>query len=367
MIECRGRFVAIQGVNGVVAGPRSLDAATPSDPRFGVVDVIASFATTLLASLLAATPATLVTPPAARGETVRTPLQLDGEVEARARVEFDAQLAAGLGRSGLSTPILDAGCEDLRCWSAAAAQVNAAYLIWPRVTATGRDYDVVVELVEVATASVVATTEQTCEVCGVQEAAEVLASASASLAAKLANMDQGPPMVAVQVAPAGALIEIDGELVGRAPVEREVEPGAHWISASLEGYVSQKREIQSTRGVRESVSLRLSPVPVLGPTKMEIAGWSLVGVGAAGLATGVVLAVLEERPNRVQCSGEDIDPDGDCRLRYATLEAGIGTLAVGGALFVTGLTLALVGRKKRKRSNTSVAVTPRSIAVHGRF
>ncbi len=324
-------------------------------------------ATILLASLFTANPAALVTALGASVETVRAPLQLEGEVEDRARVEFDAQLAAGLKRSGLATPIVDAVCDDLSCWAEAGAEAGAAYLILPRVTASGRDYEVRIQLVDVATASVVATTEQTCEVCGVQEAAEVLGSASATLAAKVANTEQGPPVLAIDAQPPGALVSVDGELIGRAPIEREVETGTHWISITLDGYVSQKREISSTRGVRESLSFQLQPTPVIGRTKMELAGWSLVGIGAAGLGTGVVLAVLEERPNRLRCDGDDVDPEGDCRLRYATLEAGIGTLAAGGVLFATGLTLALVGRKKRRRANTSVALTPRSVVLRGRF
>lgn len=351
----------------LAAGLPPLDGRALRDPRFVVVDVTVSSATILLASLFAANPAALTTAPGVGAETVRAPLQLEGEVEDRARVEFDAQLAAGLKRSGLATPIVDAACDDVECWAKAGAEAGAAYLIWPRVTASGRDYDVTIQLVDVATASVVATTEQTCEVCGVQEAAEVLGAASATLAAKLANTEKGPPMLAIDAQPAGVLVSIDGELVGRAPVEREVEPGSHWISVSLDGYVSQKREIKSTRGVRESISFQLLPTPIVGRTKMELAGWSLVGIGAAAIGTGVVLAVLEERPNRLQCDGDDVDPDGNCRLRYATLEAGIGTLAAGGVLLATGLTLALVGRKKRKRANTSVAITPTGFTLRGRF
>jgi hypothetical protein len=242
--------------------------------------------------------------------------------------------------------------------------------VWPKVRVVERDYTITIELLDAASGKVLATVEQTCEVCGVHEAAETLGGVTATIGSKLDAVQLGPAVLEIRSTPTGAVIEVDGEPAGRAPVERELEEGEHWISARLEGYVTQRRQIRAVPGVREGLDLELSAVPVDAPTRpsrTEIAGWTLLGIGSAAIVTGVVLIVLEERPNRLQCSGDDVDPLGNCRLRYATLEPGIGTAAAGGALVIGGLTMALVARKRRKSKKVSAYLNPWGVGLHGRF
>lgn len=303
---------------------------------------------------------------------LRAPLAVDGSLPPRAFDELDQQLDAGLGRIDARVERIEApaDCTDATCLAEHARAAGARYVVQPRVRVVERDYTITIDLIGAENGATLATVVQTCEVCGVHEAAQTLGDVTATVGSKLEALQLGPAILEIHSTPGGAVIELDGEPVGRAPVERQLEEGEHWISARLEGYVTQRRQVRAVAGVRESLELQLAPVPVeapTGPGRLEIAGWSLLGIGAAGIATGAVLIVLEERPNRAQCSGDDVDPLGNCRLRYATLEPGIGTIAAGGAIAIAGLTMALVGRRRRVAPKTTAWLTPWSLGIRGRF
>jgi hypothetical protein len=72
-------------------------------------------------------------------------------------------------------------------------------------------------------------------------------------------------------------------------------------------------------------------------------------VGLASLATGVSLVAVDDQPDRIRCSGANIDGDGDCRYRVETRNAGIGVAAAGLVITGTAIGLLIASRKPRKR------------------
>ena len=66
---------------------------------------------------------------------------------------------------------------------------------------------------------------------------------------------------------------------------------------------------------------------------------------------------MDEKPVTSDCSGANIDFQGNCRWRYDTLEGGIGLVAGGALLIGTGVALLVVGRDKTPVSPVA-RVTP---------
>jgi len=97
---------------------------------------------------------------------------------------------------------------------------------------------------------------------------------------------------------------------------------------------------------------------------MMIAGWSLVGVGAASLAAGLVLgAMAAERASELEdhnASGttEYTDVEGD-EEAGRNLQAGqIAALAVGGAVAVTGAVLLILDARRDSGEKKSAWLAP---------
>jgi hypothetical protein len=96
-------------------------------------------------------------------------------------------------------------------------------------------------------------------------------------------------------------------------------------------------------------------------------GWSLVGVGAAALATGgALVGVAAWRDDRAEGSGTHQDFLDEVDRALLEQRIGIGLLAAGGAIAVAGaVRLAIVGRGRRDRP-VALRVSP-GVGVLGRF
>jgi tetratricopeptide (TPR) repeat protein len=102
----------------------------------------------------------------------------------------------------------------------------------------------------------------------------------------------------------------------------------------------------------------------------RIAGYSLLGVGAAGLATGVVFGVLalnsrqdaEDRCEAGFCTGEARGPQQQYRTRALAADIAFGAAAVSAAV---GTYLVLTGYQKQssERPSVSAGLTPGGVRV----
>src|SRR5690606_9230094 len=189
------------------------------------------------------------------------------------------------------------------CAAQGAKGVGADYAIWMSVELDRRDYAITLELIDAGTAEIVSSTSERCEVCGISEARDVVDNQAAALRASLEAATLAPPVVVFRSTPPGATIRLDGQVLGTTPLETILDPGMHHIEASLGGHVDGQRTFEAVTGVRTAVSFDLEPAPrPESIRKLRIFGWTALGVGIAGLATGATLIGIDGRQNTLDCS-----------------------------------------------------------------
>jgi hypothetical protein len=301
------------------------------------------------------------------------PLRIEGDLSASRRDELEAGLRAGLERAGLqrgqapTTAVRD--CETSTCAAELARATQADFAIVARMTVVRRDYDMSIEVIDARQAKVIASSAERCEICGIAEVLELVDTQAAALSARLSALRLGAPVFAFESSPAGALIRLDGTVVGETPFEREVEPGARRVSAELPGYVTQAREIEAVAGVRSTVDFVLTPIPrSVRHRRLRTFGWTAIGVGGAAVVVGVPLIAVHGRENRLVCTGENVDPRGNCKYLHATRGPGIAVTVVGAVLLATGVSIVLATRPRaRERRSAALGVGPRGMTLTGRF
>jgi hypothetical protein len=273
------------------------------------------------------------------------PVRFEGELPEYRHEQFEHSIRSALARGGVETVAAPPTGVD-------PETVGAAYALRSSVVIRRRDFDIKLEVVELATSRVVASNRETCNVCGAAEAAEVVTAQVGALVQKLGAVLQGPPVLVLTSEPPRMLVEIDGETVGRTPLRRVVTAGPHQIRMFGAGYVAEVREVESVNGVEESLALRLSPVPRRSNARsLRVAGGTLVGIGLGMVVVGAVLTAIDGQPYRARCSGTDVDRDGDCRHLYNGLPVGVSLTVTGATATLVGTGLLLAARRKSAESD----------------
>lgn len=255
----------------------------------------------------------------------------------------------GLGRGQVAIERLEGNCQDRACWIAIARKRGANPLLFTTVEHRGPDQHITLELVDPDRNEVLTALEGFCEICGSNELLVTTADLSATLSVRLSRRDVAPALVVLRGSPAGATVEIDGEVVGTLPWEGELTVGEHTLRISQEGYVPLHRVLVANAGFREHLELALQPdVPRTRsrppshdpPTTVRLAvGGALTGSGALTLAGGIALFAYDGRPHRATCRSMGIDANGRCALQHETTNAAVATTVVGGAAVVAGAAL----------------------------
>ncbi len=299
-----------------------------------------------------------------RKRVVILPADMNADIPETTRSEFTTAFEHGLARAGLevhdASPRLNRrGCVAPECIRAVAAMSLAAAAIRLRVTSSARDYDIAIELFDGERGVMVAKTGERCELCGVAEVSDAIQSHTAALRQRLDTTTAAPARLSIHTRPKGAALSIDGIAVGLAPVTRVVVPGPHVVRAELPRHKAAERRVHAVPNVDEIVDLDLPRLDRGRETAMSRAGWSLLSVGAAALIAGVVLVAIDGRENRSLCSGEDVDPRGNCRWIYRTNAAGIGVLVSGLGLIGGGIGLVAGASIRRATDVPGTFVTRR--------
>ena len=100
----------------------------------------------------------------------------------------------------------------------------------------------------------------------------------------------------------------------------------------------------------------------------KIAGYVLLGVGAAGLVTGAVLQGLAGAAVERGQDTEDPQVYEDARSDMKKLQAGaIGAFAVGGAALIAGIVIVLVAKKEPQAEDLSILPTTNGLMIRGTF
>lgn len=321
------------------------------------------------------------------------PLAVDGEVSEVDEQALAEELVEGLRRGAFGVvPPADVAaadtsastCANADCVKKIAAATGATHVVRARVVLEDRDYTVSVELYDGKSGTVVASSSDNCEICGIAEAGNLMASAAATLRTKLDALAQGPSTLVVGSVPAGAEVRIDGELVGTTPFEAPVVAGKHVLRVSTEGFITVEREVTFVEGVRETLSFELDKVPSRLPARPW--GWASLGVGIASLGTSIGFLVLDvtNRPFKVggRCEGDNVDADGDCAelwdpdvVTYSTAIAGATLVTLGIAILLSAGKRNRDGKAKTKagKAGKPQARRPRfgigagSVMMRGRF
>lgn len=314
----------------------------------------------LLAALLGAPSASASTTsaeppePAAEQDALRVvllPLEVEGTLAESWRGELHQALRRGLADGNMvvvSGPQGEAleDCRETSCITATSRDARAEGVVRARIAVVDRDYDVVIELLD-SGGETVATSEESCAVCGMAEVVALVRGQAAALRGRLLASTLDDPVLEIRSTPPGAEVRVDGTLVGTTPLRHQLPAGPHRITLDARGYSTEVREVEAAAGVRETleVELHTDDDP---RRRRRIAGASLTGVGAGATVAGAVLWGLDSRPAPGdRCRGSNVDPQGRCRYLYDTRTMGIAVTTVGVALVATGVGLLISGRRRR--------------------
>jgi PEGA domain len=321
---------------------------------------VATLPTLAIARVAAPEAAPEAAPTAAEVTPIRAailPLAVEGdEMPTADRDQLTGRLVEGLRRGDFDVIAPDevlrqapnaATCRDAACYTAIARTTGASHVVRAVVQAEDRDYQVEVVLVDGKDGAQVASAADSCQICGVAEVADLLDAAAATLRTKLDNLAQGPATLVVASNPAGARVSIDGELKGTTPFNAPVLAGKHVLRISLEGYITVEREVTFVEGIEETQSFELEKVPSRLPGRPW--GWVSLGVGLAGVGTGVAFAVLDDRPYRLDCDRPDAQ--GDCPQLWDVEWYAVGAAVVGAGLATLGVAILLNSAKRRTKKS----------------
>lgn len=251
-----------------------------------------------------------------------------------------------------------AACADDDCRAQLIAKSGAQFLLVPEIILEDEDYTLRLTLYA-ASGSEAVQIEDTCGLCGLAEAVDLMGDLGARLGRKVAVATR-TAVVEVLSTPPGASVLIGGELVGTTPFELPLDAGAHHLRLQLDGYIGLGRDVEVVAGESMTLDLelqRLPPKPALDRKMLLGFGWGAIVAGFGGVVGGATLMAIDERPIRSDCAGANVDINGTCRWRYATLTGGVSLVAIGAVLIGTGVAL-LVARRKTFESSSAVRVRP---------
>ena len=215
-----------------------------------------------------------------------------------------------------------AGCSgDAACRTELARELRARFVVRVVVDEPKEsDFDVRIEAFDPIASKVIATFEEPCTICSEADLKRIVQERS-----------------------------IDARLA----LERHLAPLAE------EPKVVQVQPLEPAPIEPPPVEIRMAK-----PSPLSLAGWGLVGAGAAATVGGVVLLALQGSN-----AGCPADPrGGDCLpLVYRTVVPGSATLAAGVVLAATGVGLVFAGRKRERATTARLLPTTNGLLVTGRF
>lgn len=284
------------------------------------------------------------------------PLVVEGEMPDSDRATLTEQLVGGLQRGAFEvvTPSEveatgEGKCAKPNCMKQIADKTGATHVVRTLVSVSDRDYTVKVELFDGRDGTTIISSSDGCEICGVSDVGGLIETQAATLRTKLDALASGPAAIVVTSDPAGADVTLDGEPFGVTPLDKSIIPGDHTIRVSKDGYISVQEQRTFVEGARETLDYELEKVPNRLPKRPW--GYASLGVGIAALGGGVALTFLHDKPFKLgaNCSGDNIDQQGDCRYLFNTKWPGLAAGVVGGALLTLGIAVLITTAKGKTK------------------
>lgn len=345
-------------------------------------------------ALVVAEPGDDAAPAAPAAKAAILPLAVEGdELPEADRAQLTERLVEGLRRGDfdviapdevLRTSPAAAGCNDAACFTSVASATGATHVVRAVVNAEDRDYEVEVMLVAGSDGTAVATSADSCQICGVAEVGDLIDAAAATLRTKLDTLQQGPATLVITSTPPGARVSIDGEIKGTTPFDEPVLAGKHVLRVSLEGYIAVEREVTFVEGIEETQTFVLEKVPSRLPPRPW--GWVSLGVGVAGIGTAVAFAALDDRNYELFDKCPTPDARGHCPRLWRTQWIVLGAAIAGGSLATLGVAILLNSARRKGKDKVKVeksdeagkptasrsrrpriGIGPGSVSIRGRF
>ena len=188
---------------------------------------------------------------------------------------------------------------------------------------------------------------------------DLLADATRSLVGELVRQAKAtinPARLSVRSTPSGALVKLDGNVIGLTEIQRTIAAGTHALVVEAEGHEPYSEEIKIVDGQRRDVNVKLVPLngsPPIGtlppithklPTEHKsIAPWFLVGAGAIATVAGVVLFAIDE----------DETSNGTVVPEYRDTALSGVLVGVGGVALLGGGVVWLLSSRSSDENNTA--------------
>ena len=200
-----------------------------------------------------------------RDTTLVLPIVYEQPVDEETQLLFASSLRDGVASHERVEPRSEdvtapACADDTGCLAELAQSREAAFVVRAQVVIEARNYRFSLELFDGATGSLVARDEQTCDICGLDEAAQLLRDQSARLSKQIDARLDAVTLVRVDAQPAGAVVRLDGQAIGTAPLSHAIEAGKHTITVEAKGHQTMSRTFEVTHGVEETLAFDLQPL-----------------------------------------------------------------------------------------------------------
>jgi hypothetical protein len=250
-----------------------------------------------------------------------------------------------------------------------------------------KDYAITLTVLGADDATLASPTDQ-CKACSIAQVGDRIDALVKQATEGLAPKEPPPPVaasVSVRTEPLGARVVVDGAELGLTPQAIELPPGEHTVAVDKPGFVAQQKTITVEPGTPQELVITLAAAPPAGKGKrgrakakdkdqgpststtagrgLKIGGAVMLGLGVAGVATGVAMILIDEDPIPSRCSGTDVDFRGVCRYRYDTLLGGIVGVAAGAVGIGGGLAMMIKGRQLAVRARASKQAASLSLTL----
>ena len=298
---------------------------------------------------------------AAAAEAVREALVASGwQLSRRQLSEREAEALSGCLRNDQPWRCIAAVLKDKAIDQLAIVSVD------PRKTADGAPTTVVTTRIVVASRDLAYGDEQYCERCS-PEKLEAAAAAVTTKVLERVYLASNRTSLELKTTPAGALVVMDGNVMGFSDLSFSLLPGRHNLKLTLSGFQELHRVLDLVDGQAAEVNVTLQPEePAAVPARPAPSTAALLrqsgeeddsgaprwrapailgGAGAALLATGGIFLY----------TGRD-QPRGELQEARNLSTPGVVCLALGGAAVAGGIGL-YVWRRAVARPRTAPAAT----------
>ncbi len=269
-------------------------------------------------------------------------LEIAGDAPPELRKQVQVAIAKGLEtggpviglegvRRGLAGEPELIGCFSSDCLERIGDRISATYFVRAVLTASGAHYELELQLLQVGGSErLVNSVTTSCAVCTIADLNERSKDAAAQLLVVDATKLAAVTIVSI---PDGAVVSIDGLEAGTSPIETELEPGRHRVSAHKEGYTNTAKTIVVLAGANDSQRFELPMVAPIGVSTTQAGDygylkWGAVAASGTLLILGTALVILDDNP---ACDSST----QQCKFVRQTMLGGVlsiaGSVAAGAA------------------------------------